>query len=39
MASSFFDIRARKAAAAEAGSSKQTAAKPEAHRMQPWVEK
>jgi replication factor C subunit 2/4 len=40
MASSFFDIRARKAAAAaEAGSSKPAAGKPEAIRMQPWVEK
>ncbi|KIW07833.1 uncharacterized protein PV09_01751 [Verruconis gallopava] len=38
MASSFFDIRARKAAAADAGSSKQPA-KPESNRLQPWVEK
>ena len=36
---SFFDIKARKAAAAEASSSK-TAAKPQADsRSQPWVEK
>jgi hypothetical protein len=36
----FFDIRARKAAAAaEAGSSKTPTVKQESNRLQPWVEK
>jgi replication factor C subunit 2/4 len=39
--SSFFDIRARKAAAAvaAASSSKDGKDKPEDNRLQPWVEK
>ncbi|KAF2144586.1 uncharacterized protein K452DRAFT_316556 [Aplosporella prunicola CBS 121167] len=36
---SFFDIKARQAAAAAASSSKTPASKPETNRLQPWVEK
>jgi len=35
----FFDIKARQAAAAAAGSSKASAPKQDSNRLQPWVEK
>lgn len=35
----FFDIKARKAAAAAGSSSKAPAVKEETNRLQPWVEK
>jgi hypothetical protein len=37
--SNFFDIKARKAAAATNGSSSKTPASKESQRSQPWVEK
>lgn len=36
---SFFDLKARQAAAAAAGPSKQSANKQQDNRQQPWVEK